>query len=119
MWEKLRTSTCLEHLSDVQKNWIAYLEAVALRNRAEVARLGNFLLTELKTLPPDDRVSIILGTTASQLALGESEAAFKLLEQDFPLVMDSRDRNLGVRVVEALAVAQQRARTSGAATAAN
>ena len=119
MWEKLRTSTCLEHLSDLQKNWIAYLEAVALRNRAEVARLGNFLLTELKTLPPDDRISIILGTTASQLALGESEAAFKLLEQDFPLVMESRDRNLGVRVVEALAVAQQRARTAGAATAAN
>ena len=105
MWQSIRGSDCFAHLDEQQRNALAYLEAVAMRDRDGIVRFGGALLSQSPELPADFREQIVLAVSASLLAAGNTRSAAELLQAYAPMVVSLRDGNLGFRLVESIAVA--------------
>ncbi len=103
MWQAIRASGCFPHVDTGQRNTVDYLEAVAMRDRESIVRLGIDLLNSPDALDGDFKNDIVLAVTASLLGSGNPLAARELLKANFVTIADLRDGNLGYRLVESLA----------------
>jgi hypothetical protein len=105
VWQAIRESGCYSMVEGEQRHWLEFLEAAAARDRDGIIIHGKELLALGDSLIPEMRGEVLVVVSAAQLGGGNSSAARELLLQHQALIDSRRDADLGIRLVEALAIA--------------
>lgn len=106
IWQVIRQSDCYPLADGLQRNWLDFLEAGAARDRVGIASHGIEILKQEQTIGPDVRAEILVAVGIVQLGDHDPRSALKLLLDHQALIDRGRDIDLGIRLVEALAIAR-------------
>ena len=105
VWQSIEASPCFASASPADRIRLDFFKSVALRDRGRIISLGLALLAEKDSLPMAARAEVLLAVSASMLGENRSGDSIKLLEDNLALINSRRDSDLGLRLVESIAVA--------------
>jgi predicted membrane-bound spermidine synthase len=103
VWRSIEASPCFSSASTADRVRLDFFKAVAMRDRDQVITRGSALLEEKVSLPAPARAEVLVAVAASMLGANRYEDAIKLLQADLALINARRDKDLGMRLVEAVA----------------
>jgi spermidine synthase len=103
IWSAVRSHPCLAHQNDAQRREVAFLEAVAMRDRRAIIDLGTRFLRESASLSADTRAELLVAVTASLLAMQDDQALARLVDDEFEFFAAHSPDILPLRLVQAAA----------------
>ncbi|HEU4780070.1 MAG TPA: hypothetical protein VFS58_09325 [Steroidobacteraceae bacterium] len=104
IWQVIRSSDCFAQAIGVNRMMLNYLEALAKRDRQAVVTHGSALLVDPKAISPGTRVELVIAVAAALLGGPDPQAGVTFLKGHIELVDRERAGNLGMRLVEAIAM---------------
>jgi hypothetical protein len=113
MWNSVATTACYRESSEIEKQWVELLAAVARRDATAIARSATALLEQPDSALLTDPEYLVIALASAQLRLGDVERARAALAS-VPADSEQQTYSLPLRQLRALAES-----ASGAAQAAS